>query len=95
MTGNKLRLKRADGTIVDAHVEDVILVPDGAADLESRAEIPLETEKGSRRSPGEMMEDAGQKDTGTQKTSPSPGKLSKINLHNHVVYTVDLSLIHI
>ena len=54
--GNHVVLRKADGSEVEVHVENVVIVPHGAQDLESRAPLEWEADEEKRRSPGQMIE---------------------------------------
>ena len=61
--GNKLTLRRSDGTEVEGHLEDCVLLPKDARQLEGKDPIEFEDEADPARepvvrSPGQMMDDA-------------------------------------
>ena len=101
--GNKCSLKTKDGTILkDIHLEDVMLVPESARNLE-KAPLEFEDEGDNslmldsldhRRSPGLMLEDQGKsveaqnKSFTDAKKGMSPGKLDRVQTGNHVVYVL-------
>ena len=97
VSGNKCVLRRPDGTLVpDAHVEDTIIVPDSAKDLE-REPIefaPDDPQTGDhidqRKSPGEMLEQAA-RGQAAEGSAPTPGaakraKLDKVGVGGYVAY---------
>ena len=90
--GNKCSLRAKDGTVMkDIHLEDAILVPENARNLEK---APLEFQDDDdfllldsadvRRSPGQMIEDQGRsveaqaKSFAEARKKVSPGKLDRI-----------------
>ena len=90
--GNHAVLKRADGSTFEAHLEDIILVPSGAKDLEkeSREDLVLdEDQPGSRRSPGQMIEDAGKPPVAPAagRKAASAGRLAKLSPGQCVAYS--------
>jgi len=61
--GNKLTLRKINGTEVEGHLEDCVLLPNDARQLECRDPVEFEDEADPSRepmvrSPGQMMEDA-------------------------------------
>ena len=100
--GNKCCLKTKDGTILkDIHLEDVMLVPENARNLE-KGDIEFLDEGEPvaldsidlRRSPGMMLEDKGKsveaqaKMISEGRKKISPGKLDRVNIGNFVVYAL-------
>ena len=101
--GNKCSLRTRDGTrLEDIHMEDVMLVPKSARNLEKpdlhiklspEEELTLDTLE-ERRSPGMMMEDQGRKVEAQMKAFQegkkkiSPGKLDKVQTGNFIAYVV-------
>jgi len=100
--GNKCSLRAKDGRILkDIHLEDVMLVPETARNLEKpqlhfppEEELALDTLE-ERRSPGMMLEDQGQKVEAQSKLfhdakkQISPGKLDKVQTGNYIAYVVE------
>ena len=95
--GNKCKVKKPDGTILEnIHLEDVLVVPERARSLEKEPfeftddadELNLDAVD-KRRSPGMMLEDQGQKvKEHDEHFKMKPGKLEKIMTGNHIVYLV-------
>jgi hypothetical protein len=94
--GNKVHLRRSDGVLIqDAHLEDVLVVPDDARQLETR--VPLEFEApavvqgddglDARRSIGQMWEGVDLLPTDEQVRRT--GKLDKIVVGHHVAYALE------
>ena len=101
--GNKCTLRKQDGKkLTDIHLEDVILVPENARNLEkdplifdedNEKEVLLDSVD-ERRSPGEMLEDRGNRvkeqteafEKEEKRKTLSPGKLEKLQTGNFVVY---------
>ena len=93
INGNKCKLKLADGTeIEDIHMEDVIKVPERSRNLEKKDDIRWEQGMDDdgvdldgeeidradiRRSPGEMLEDAGAKVRAKEQKLKEAGKVSR------------------
>jgi hypothetical protein len=99
--GNKCSLRTKDNTTIkDIHLEDVMLVPEAARNLEKKPiEFPEEQEIAldsieERRSPGMMLEDQGKrveaqaKSFGDARKTLSPGKVDKIQTGNFIVYVI-------
>ena len=96
--GNKCTLRKPDGTLVeDVHVEDMIVVPDPARDLEREPlHFPEDDQYGlldsleDRRSPGEMLEDGGNLWDAVADANPKQSsKLEKSVAGCTVAYTLD------
>ena len=98
--GNKCTLKTRDGTTLEnIHLEDCILVPENARNLEKEPLVFEEDDEGvliddieTRRSPGMMIEDSGKrveahaKALTSAKKRISPGKLSRLQTGNFLAY---------
>ena len=61
VSGNRAKLKKPDGSIIEAHVEDIIVVPAGTVDTEAvdpRPALDLQPDDdAARRSPGQTIEE--------------------------------------
>ena len=95
VTGNKVVLRRSDGTIIsEAHIEDTILVPHDTRDLERQPLVFDEADDDAVPSPGEMME-ASARGPGVPSGASPPaqgaavgrGKLEKVTVGGFVAYT--------
>ena len=94
--GNKLTLRRPDSTEVEGHLEDCVLLPKDARQLEGREPVEFEDEAEPSRepvvpSPGQMMEEA--RNDKEQDIGPVPlhkkqldGKLAKLGVGQFVAY---------
>ncbi len=94
--GNKLTLRRSDGTEVEGHLEDCVLLPKDARQLEGKEPVEFEDEADPSRdpvvrSPGQMMEES-RTDKETE-IGPVPlhkkqfdGKLAKLGAGQFVAY---------
>ena len=88
--GNKAILRLPNGTTTEGHLEDVVVVPESARDLESvRAPIQFDDDDdGSARSLGQMLEDGGKARASTE--VPGSGKLSKVRPGSYIAYVKDV-----
>jgi len=94
VSGNRAVLRREDGTSVEAHVEDVVVVPSGAQDLEvGTPDKPLQLldnaeplELGDRRSVGQMLEADEPRAEQPARCKPSRGKLDKVSPGQFIAY---------
>ena len=94
--GNRARLRRLDGTIVEeAHLEDVVVVPEEATNIER---TPLEFQEGGgdpdreddrRRSPGQMMSESSP-EAESSELRRRGGKLDKLSVGQYVAYDAGL-----
>ena len=95
-TGNKLQLRReADGVRLEAHVEDVIVLPPETELLERRPVAEFEedsvvTRPGEtpRRSIGQMLTAEAEGEGAEDRLVRSAGKLSKLAVGQHVAYAL-------
>jgi hypothetical protein len=93
--GNKLQLRReADGVRLEAHVEDVIVLPPATELLERRPTAQLEEEpavlrpgEAPRRSIGQMLT-AESDGEGMDHLVKNTGKLGKLAVGHHVAYAL-------
>ena len=92
--GNKLRLRRQDGCVVEAHVEDVIVLPADVELLERRPALSFEaaTVEGDalafRRSIGQMLTGEETEEVSAEQVR-RVGKLDKITAGQHVAYVLE------
>ena len=83
--GNKLKLRRKDGTVIyPAHIEDCIVVPEGAKDYEREPLSALD--EGTRPSIGESLEVPYKP---LDSPAESKGKLDKMTVGGYVLYATD------
>ena len=97
--GNKYALRRADGSTVEAHAEDLLRVPTDARNYEREELVfdPEDEERGedrldARRSIGEMLRKTGghsrlDADAATYRKRYGEGKLEKLTAGEHIVYS--------
>ena len=94
--GNRLTLLAPDGRRIEAHAEDVLVVPPSAEllEVEPLDLIPQEDQprslEGVSRSPGEMLEDAGQ--DVAKAAGSGRGKKPQLEPGLHIVYAKDSQL---
>ena len=98
-SGNKIAIRKSDGSRLDeVHVEDVVLLPESARDLERREPLEFEADEPGeplgedinvRRSVGEMLESAGRPDESKPAVKPLlVGKLKSLTTGQCVTYAV-------
>ena len=95
-TGNKLQLRReADGVRLEAHVEDVIVLPPETELLERRPVAEFEedsvvTRPGEtpKRSIGQMLTAEAEGEGAEDRLVRSTGKLSKLAVGQHIAYAL-------
>ena len=92
VNGNRVKLRNgeaAGGKEIEVHLEDVIILQDDACDPER--ELSLEDEgvddtERRNRSPGEMLEQKGNKQQDQRLKKPGAGKLTKLTIGQFIAY---------